>query len=186
MAKLTDTASSQVEAFALASEAVVDEVRWRRATNARLVAVLTTHAIETVQSAVALTLLSDLSAPLPHDFCLDFQVDGFRVGGALLGRVHFPARSTLCALYIAEGEGHIFVLIDNNISVRHHGNQVDVRRPCSRVVASEHYDLLFCSSAASRHSSWTSLLARCLDGQDEPLPQKSHVLRRSGVLCRQL
>ena len=58
------------------------------------------------QTYVALTLLSDLGAPIPHDFALDFQVDGFDV---------------------SPGHGSICVVIDNNMVVQYHGNRVEVR-----------------------------------------------------------
>ena len=86
------------------------------------------------QSSLALTLLSDLGAPLPHDFFLDFQVDGFDVSEVrargehcLAKRVGSPPPPHSGGLCAQDGQGYLTVLVDNDVAVHSHGNRVEVR-----------------------------------------------------------
>ncbi len=85
-----------------------------------------------LQTAVALTMLTDLSAPLPHDFSLDFQVDGFSVAEVGLPSFACAVTRLLCCgvshiPFCAQGAGCIQVILDNSTSLSHHGNRIDVR-----------------------------------------------------------
>jgi len=76
-------------------------------------------------------MLTDLSAPLPHDFSLDFQVDGFDVAEVRLTTPLALGSSSSATRSPSQGKGSIMVLLDNSTSLSHHGNRIDVSAHCN-------------------------------------------------------